>query len=176
LIDTAIRELLSEAGYALGSLSTPKHEVMTFENDTVLGFVLRYPDAKSLLTNWLADSNNVLMAAQFLLRRSDLKAWNVYFLILSDEPANYGQLINVQAIEENLVGTRKIARAGVKATEELRSALLPLLPVQNSPRLEPVDVPAEIRLRTGELPAEGVEAFLSDASEATVLQLLEAGQ
>jgi hypothetical protein len=166
---------MSDAGYSLGSLGTSAGEVLTFENDTLLGFVLRYADAKQLLARWHDDSTKVLTAAQFLLRRSDVKAWNAYFVILADEPANYGELIAIQAIEENLVGTRKIARAGVKAPEDLRSALLPLLPVQNSPQLEPVDVAAEIRLRTSELPKEAIETFLSNASEMTVLQLLEAG-
>lgn len=167
---------MSDAGYLLGSLTTPSGEIITFENDTLLGFVLRYTDPKQLLARWHIDSEQVLSAAQFLLRRAGTKAWNVYFLILAEEPADYGEMIAIQALEENLVGTRKIARAGVKALEDLRSALLPLLPIQNSPQLEPVDVADEIRLRTSELRKEAIETFLSNASDITVLQLLEAGQ
>jgi hypothetical protein len=173
---TAIVELLAEAGYTVGNLATPKGDVVTFENDTVLGFVLRYADAGTMLANWRADSTDALTAAQFLLRRADAKAWNTYILVLADEPGDYGQTISIGAIEEDLVGTRKLARAGVGVGEELRSALLPLLPIQNAPRLEAVDITAEIRLRTSELPTDIVETFLSGASETTLLQLLEAGQ
>ncbi len=172
----AIQEILIEAGYSFGNLATPQGNVATFENDTVLGFVLSYPDAETMIESWRGDSARVLSAAQFALRRSVTKAWNAYFLVLADEPGDYGQTIAIGAIEEDLVGTRKIARAGVAAGEELRSALLPLLPVQNAPRLEAVDMAAEIRMRTSELPSDLVETFLSGASEATLLQLLESRQ
>jgi hypothetical protein len=149
---------------------------MTFENDTVVGFVLHYADAESMLKDWRGRSTEVLTTAQFRLRRLDAKAWNAYLLLLADEPGDYGQTIAIGAIEEDLVGTRKIARAGISAVAEMRSALLALLPIQNTPKLESVDLPAEIRLRTSELPAEVVETFLSGAPESTVLQLLEADQ
>jgi hypothetical protein len=176
LTDASIQELLVEAGYSIGRLSTPKGDVMTFENDTVVGFVLHYADAETMLSDWRDRSTDVLTAAQFRLRRLDTKAWNAYFLLLADEPGSYGQTIAIGAIEEDLVGTRKIARAGTAIAAEARSALLALLPIQNSPKLESVDLSAEIRLRTSELPDEVMETFLSSASESTVLQLLEADQ
>ena len=37
-------------------------------------------------------------------------------------------------------------------------------------------MPAEIRLRTTEVPGNLVDVFLSGASESTLLQVLEAGQ
>ena len=77
------------------------------------------------------------------------------------------------SIEEDLVGTRKIARAGITNTEDIRSALLSLLAIQNAPRLEAVDMPTEIRVRTSELPSELVEAFLSGTNTATLFELLE---
>jgi hypothetical protein len=77
------------------------------------------------------------------------------------------------AIEEDLTGTRKIAQAGVNEVAELRLALLPLLPFQSAPRLEAVDIAAEIRQRATELPARAVDAFLSSADASVVMQVLE---
>ena len=151
----------------------PVNEVATFENDAVLGFISIYPNAAALIERWYEDHTQALKNAQFALRRSNAKAWNVYFLALANEPASYAERITLNAIEENLVGTRKIARAGITVGDELREALLPLLPIQNTPQLQSVDMAAEIRLRTTELPPELVETFLSDAPVETVLQMLE---
>jgi hypothetical protein len=109
------------------------------------------------------------------LRRADRKAWNTYLVLVSERTGNYGENIMLGAIEEDLVGTRKIARAGITNAEDVQAALLPLLAIQGAPRLDPVDMPAEIRLRTSELPGMLVDAFLSGASNATLTQLLEAG-
>ncbi|GHE05396.1 hypothetical protein U879_04035 [Defluviimonas sp. 20V17] len=110
------------------------------------------------------------------LRRAERKAWNAYLVFLAPSPGDYGENIMVGGIEEDLVGTRKIARAGIADAADVRAALLPLLAIQNAPRLDAVDMPAEIRLRTTELPSKLVDGFLSGASENTLLQLLEEGQ
>ena len=173
---SATEAYLTDAGYAVGPLATSQGEVTTFENDSVLGFVLHFPDAGSLIENWRGASDRVLRTAQFALRRAEAKAWNAYFVYLADAPGDYGQNIALGAIEEDLVGTRKIARAGISSTDDLKAALLPLLPVQNAPRLEAVDMATEIRLRTSELPTELIDAFLAGAAEATLTHLLESGQ
>jgi hypothetical protein len=167
-----VRTILIDAGYSIGEIG-PIHEVPTFENDVVLGFVLAYPNAAALIERWYDDHTLVLRLAQFALRRSEAKAWNVYFVALADDPASYAEKIALSAIEENLVGTRKIARAGMTVGDELREALLPLLPIQNTPQVQAVDMTAEIRLRTTELSPELVETFLSNAPLETVLQMLE---
>lgn len=172
----AAEELLREADYDVGSISTLEGHFMTFESDSILGFVACYRDAASLLENWRMASAKILESAKLALRRSETKAWNTYFVFLAEAPGDYGQNIALGAIEEDLVGTRKIARAGVATIQELRSALLPLLPVQTAPRLEPVDMATEIKLRTSELSSDLVETFLSNASEATILQFLEDSQ
>jgi hypothetical protein len=104
------------------------------------------------------------------------KAWNAYAVLISAAEANYSESVVLSAIEENLVGVRKIARAGVRDVADVRDALLPLLPLQSAPKLEAVDMDAEIRLRTTELPSRAVDAFLSGAEEAVVIQVLEEGQ
>jgi hypothetical protein len=45
--------------------------------------------------------------------------------------------------------------------------------VQSAPRLEAVDILAEIRLRATELHSRAIDAFLSTADEGVVIQFLE---
>jgi len=126
-----------------------------------------------LLQRWRADDSALISQHQLSLRRAQAKAWNAYTVCLAVNAASFGELVALNAIEEDLTGTRKIARAGIGDLEELRAALLPLLPIQHAPNLEPVEMPAEIRLRTTELPPHAVEAFLSEAQETVVIQVLE---
>jgi hypothetical protein len=171
-----VQEQLLGAEYAVATADDQDGPVILFENDSILGFVLYFADATTLLERWQPTSRRVLESAQFALRRAERKAWNAYLIFLAEAPGDYGQNIMLGAIEEDLVGTRKIARAGIDSTDDVHAALLPLLSVQNAPRLDAVDMTAEIRLRTTELPSELVEAFLGGASESTLAQLLEAGQ
>lgn len=171
-----VQEQLVESGYAVGTADDPDGSVLLFENDSILGFVLCFPNAGTMLERWQATSHRVIQSSQFALRRAQGKAWNAYLVLLAETPGDYGQNIMLGGIEEDLVGTRKIARTGIADASDVRAALLPLLPIQNAPRLEAVDMPVEIRLRTTELPSELVEGFLRDASESFLLQLLEEGQ
>lgn len=164
---------LVNAGYAVGSMKTTIGNVTTFENDTILGFVIYYQTVDELLQKWQTEGDIVLQSAQFSLRRAGTKAWNTYLVYLADAQGEYGQQIRLGSIEEDLVGTRKIARSGLSESLDYRSALLPLLPLQNAPQLEAVDMPSEIRLRTTELPPELLDTFLSGASETTLFLMLE---
>ena len=170
------QEQLIGAHYAVSTANDQDGVVLLFEDDTILGFVLFFPDAATLLQQWQPISQRVLQAAQLALRRAESKAWNAYLVLLAEAEGDYGQHVMLGGIEEDLVGTRKIARAGIANVEDVRAALLPLLAIQNAPRLDAVDMPAEIRLRTTELPSELVDAFLSGATENTLSQLLDTGQ
>jgi hypothetical protein len=171
-----VSQQLREAGYSVAALDEPSVKYLTFEGNTVLGFVLEYPDTRSLIANWRSHSQQVLKAAQFGLRRAEGKSWNAYLILLAAEPADYGASAMLSAIEEDLTGTRKIARAGIGDEEDARGALLPLLAIQNAPQLDAVDMASEIRLRTTELPTDLVEAFVGGAPDAAILQMLETGQ
>lgn len=146
---------------------------LSFEGATILGFLLAYRDAAELLARWRQDTGVLIAAHQFGLRRAREKAWNTYLILLAGGAPHYAEQVALSAIEEDLSGTRKIARAGIVDLDSLRSALLSLLPIQSAPRLEPVDMRGEIRLRTTELPDRAVEAFLSQAPVAVVAQSLE---
>ena len=174
--EAAARQLLVNSGYSVGELHVGDRNVVIFENATVLGFALLYKDSLELLENWRVHSDLVLRETQFSLRQAGEKAWNTYTVFLSEDRANPHDRAKLQGIEEDLVGTRKIARAGVKDAEELRLALLPLMGIQNAPRLEPIDMVKEIRLRTSELPDELIDGFIADVPKSMMTKLLESGQ
>ena len=167
------QRVLAEGGIVTTPVDLDGITALAFESLTVVGFVVMYPHAEELLFGWERDMNRLVDKFQFSLRRAQAKAWNTYAVFLATAIPSYGQQIAMSAVEENLVGTRKIARAGVSSAEAVRAALLPLLPFQHVPRLEAVDMKAEIQLRTTELPSRLVEAFLSEASDATLAQVLE---
>jgi len=164
--------LLTDAGYDAAIYVVADCWHLTFENDTVLGFVLAFDTASALVKGWEGNADRVLNGYKFALRRGNKKAWNVYTVFLARGHAGFGERALMAGIEENLVGTRKIARP-VSGIEDLRDALLPLLPFQNNPRLEEVNLRSEIALRSQELPARAVKAFLSGDAESAVLPVLE---
>ena len=174
--EAAVRQHLVNDGYSIGELQALDCRVVIFENATVLGFIFLYSDSSALFANWQNDSEQMLREAQFCLRQAGKKAWNTYTVFLADNQTSPDDAVMLQAIEEDLSGTRKIARTGVKDVDELRLALLPLLAIQNAPRLEPIDMTKEIRLRTSELPDDLVDGFIGDAPNAVMAQLLESGK
>lgn len=165
--------LLEEFGYAVAEISVRNKAALIFEDATVLGFLFSYQTAADLLKGWEADSDAAIAAHQFSLRRGANKSWNTYSVFLASDGADSVSTVAINNIEEDLSGTRKIARSKVSDSLDLRAALLPLLPIQTAPRLERVDMPAEIRQRTTELPDRVVDAFLSQAAIDIVIGILE---
>lgn len=145
---------------------------LVFEGQTVMGFVVHYPSVTALLDSWRGDLDALVSRFRFGIRRADRKAWNTYGVLLADGHADPSEQSRLGLIEEDLTGTRKIARA-IGDGSDLERAILPLLPLQHAPRLEAIDIRAEIRLRTKELPADLVDVFLSDAPDSVVLQVME---
>lgn len=170
---TSSAKVLGEAGFTVTTVSVGTRQAMAFEDKNVLGFIFSYDDASRLMLEWSTDADQAISTYQFGLRKAGLKAWNAYIVLLASGAADYAQTVSMGAIEEDLAGTRKIARAGVNDIADLHAALLPLLALQSAPRLEAVDIADEIRQRTTELPPRAVDAFLSSADEAVVMQVLE---
>jgi hypothetical protein len=166
---TLATEVLSRFRYDLQILD---EATATFENETVLGFVLVFPTPGALLQTWKLRSDEAIQHKQFQLRAAGEKAWNTYIVLLAEEEAERGQIASLTLIEEDLLATRKIARAGVASERQAQSALLSLLPLQSAPVLESVDMEAEIRARGSDVSDAALRAFLSDADEALVLQVL----
>lgn len=165
--------LLTRMGFAATRSSVRGREVLIFEDDSVIGFVFSYPNAQSLIAGWGNDSEAAVSAHQLVLRRAGQKAWNTYVVLLASGEASYAEMAALAAIEEDLSGTRKIARSDIKDISDVVAALLPLLPLQSAPRLDAVDMVFEIRQRATELPPRAVDAFVSDIEVSVVLQVIE---
>lgn len=165
--------ILKSAGFASKLVGVGGRQVVVFEDQTVVGFVLCYSTSEELVRDWGKDSQVVIAEHQFGLRRAGQKAWNTYLVLLALEGAREPHAAILSSIEEDLVGTRKIASAGVSDIGKLRNALLPMLPLQAAPLLGAVDISAEVRQRATELPSRIVDAFLSQAEEGIVFQILE---
>lgn len=165
--------ILNDASFSTEIAVIGRTETLVFEGETTLGFLFSYEDFQTLSSMWEQDAGAAVSRYSFALKRAGQKAWNTYVILLAGGDTNYSSTVLLSAIEENLVGTRKIARAGLRDLADLRAALLTLLPLQSSPRLEAVDLLVEIRQRTTELPPRSVDAFLSNVDASVVLQILE---
>ncbi len=167
------QRVLVEAKIETNCADMRRQKLLAFESSTVIGFIFFYERADRLIERWRSDVQLTIEGSQLALRRAAAKAWNTYAILLAEATPSYAESVVFSGIEEDLIGTRKIARAGVKDVKDVRAALLPLLPIQNAPRLDATDIVGEIRLRTTELPQRVVEAFLSGASDAVVVQIFE---
>lgn len=173
---------LGDAGFSTRFVEIPEsaggnvREALAFENVTVLGFVIAYGTAAELIERWKADGDSIVRLHRDVLRAARQKAWNAYLILLSEEAASFEQSLALGQIEEDLEAMRKITKAGVLGDSGARAALLPLLPFRAAPVLDPIDMREEIASRSSELNADIVQAFLSEADENIVLQLLEDGE
>jgi hypothetical protein len=171
--------VLAEAGFSTrlaevpGEESTASIETLAFENATVLGFVVAYDDPTQLVASWKADGDRIVMRHRDALQSARQKAWNAYLVLISRGSADFAQALALGQVEEDLEAMRKITKAGVTGVAGARTALLPLLPFRAAPSLDPIDMREEILSRSTELDDDLVAAFLSNADESVVMQLLE---
>ncbi|MGO8000132.1 hypothetical protein ACC725_08095 [Rhizobium ruizarguesonis] len=171
LLDNAI-EVLVDAQFSIDRETGLEHAI-AFESPTVLGFLFVYDNPSQLLSLWYGDSGKITSERRFQLRSAGAKAWNTYVILLSQAAATEVQSVAMTGIEEDLSGTRKIARAGIRGHEDTRNALLSLLPLRAAPVLQPVAMSEEIKQRTTELPTQVVDAFLALDDEEQLVRLLE---
>ncbi len=168
-----VQAVLAGSGFEMVLPKPTLSNALAFESDTVLGFVIAYSTVADLLGGWRRDADEVALERRLWLRAAGAKAWNVYILLLAHEEASFAASIALGSIEEDLVGTRKIARAGVTSIVGIQNAILPLLPFGAAPVLEPIDMCIEIKARATELNQVAVDAFLSLSEQSVVLQMLE---
>ena len=167
-----VSSVLEEAGFTWFAVDAETNNCLAFENHASFGFLHIYEEIDGLMSNWKADSENAFSKFRFQIKSSGEKAWNAYSVFLAFEQPNAQHAALLARIEEDLSGTRKIARAVSTTYDKIRLGLLPLLRIQSLPVLEPVDIVAEIRTRAVGLPAKAVEAFLLRAPNSEVLRLM----
>lgn len=124
------RSYLEQAGYRTES-ARELDGVFYFEDPNLLGFVAVHETVNDLIDHWEKLQDKFLRQSASRLRSDPRKLWNVYSIHVTEVEAKLDSLQELERIEEDFRGTRKIAAASVKSKADVRQALLPLLPVQN---------------------------------------------
>lgn len=167
------QSILMEAKYHIVPFTEDGHEYIAFENNTLFGFLHYYSTIEKLLYSWKQDKDKLLRKFSPRFRLAGPKAWNVYTVLLTSERSTEIQFHALQDIEEDLSETRKIARSDLETTDDVRAALLSLLPFSYIPSLPPLDIRQEIAMRAQDLPEKALKAFLADEELSKVATLLE---
>ncbi len=175
LIDQA-QVQLRDAGYTTLPVDGTRQGVLRFEDDVVLGFLYVFPDVTTLLSGWYVAQKASITRFAPQLRLSRDKAWNVYSIFITEAAAQATEEQKINRIEEDFAATRKIARAGIKSPDDMRRALLPLLPLAKSEDFSVSDYASKLRSRLSMLPRLAVEAMLSSAGPEEIARILMDGK
>lgn len=171
-IRSTVEITLREAGYATWLWSPGKLEVTCFEDEALGGFVHLFTDSKQLLETWQNVQDATLSRYAPVLKAAGAKAWNIYSVFLAQQPVgSSGELRMLNKIEEQLQHTRKIVKAGLMTEKDVRSALLPLLPISSLATISTIDFTSRLKSKLVDLPPKAISAFLSkvDASEVVAV-------
>ena len=170
-ISTQIEIVLRDADYDTWTSAGTSSPITCFESAALMGFVHIFDSASSLLKEWEIRQNQVLERHAAALRAAGAKAWNVYSIFLTAEPAPE-KTREIDRIEENFEFTRKIARASVRTDEDVERALLPLISIRSSPSLGMSNFNDRLRSRLKDLPQDAVTAFLNNVSSSEIVRIL----
>jgi hypothetical protein len=163
--------VLRDAGYDTWSWTQSPPSVISFENQTLIGFIHVFETAGALLEKWQSDQQAVLARHSAALRGAGPKAWNVYSIFLTAEQGTQGQR-GVERIEEDFSLTRKIARTAVRTPQDVERVLLPLIGIKAQPLLTEVDFETRLKTRLKDIPADAVTAFLGPIKAEEVARIL----
>jgi hypothetical protein len=125
-----VESVLEQAGFRC-RISSYDPSVLWFEDDSILGFVGIFDTAEEMVKSWSNKQATFIQRNAAALRRSNLKAWNCYAILLCAEQVNLEGRQLFAEIEGDLSLTRKIVAEGISTQRDLQRALLPILPIQN---------------------------------------------
>ena len=157
-----LQALLGEAGFTMHLTTLDGSNIVCFEDDTLMGFGRIFEDPSGLLKGWRDAEMSLLTRYAPRLRTAGEKAWNVYCLFLCSAAADVLQNREVNRIEEDLDRTRKIAACGLASREDLKRALLPILPLQFQAELRPEDVTERLQTRIRAIAPKASKVALDD--------------
>lgn len=163
-----VRAALQGAGYRCAA--TQDGDVV-FEDDTLLGFVSVQASARDILGTWRAKQDAFLRSFATPLRKDAGKAWNVYSVFLAGNACAPDEAAALLQVEEDFVGTRKLARSGIETEDDVSEALYPLLPIENSVSLAEGDALVRVKARL-DFPPE-ITAALSGAAEVSLEEIAD---
>lgn len=167
------KRLLKESKFDVATSDT-NQQYLIFESNTLIGFVIAFSTVSDLLNKWQVTADGIFEQYASAFRKAGQKAWNGYLVLVTCDLASDEDFHALQNIEEDLTQIRKIARSNIQSADDLKAALLSILPISYIPSLPPLDIKQEIRKRAQEIPAIALEEFLSDTELDKVATLLEA--
>jgi len=171
-IHTQVEVVLREADFDTWPWSDGTRAVTCFESQTVAGFVHVFDTCDALLKGWRESQLAVLARFAPALRPAGVKAWNVYSVFLTPDPGTPIHVFGVERIEEDFALTRKIARCNVVVADDIRNALLPLLPASSFVAVAAADYQTQLRRRLSEVDQNVATAFLGNQSAVEVAAFL----
>lgn len=166
------RALLETHGYATAAL-VPTGRSFSFEDANLLGGAFVYDDLDQLLEKWEPRQDQFLAEFAGRLRSVPEKLWNIYTVHLTSgrcDPARSSALFSV---EENFRGTRKIARSGLQTKDDVKSALLALLPIQSMIDVRDQDVDQLVQDRLKSIHPAFSALFSTTSATELAARLLE---
>ena len=147
--------------------------VVCFEDDALIAFGCIFDEPGAFLARWKVTEMSLLTRYSGTLRVAGEKAWNVYSVFLCSSAGDSLQNRQVSWIEEDLERTRKIAACGLASREDLVRALLPLLPLQYQPVLQPEDATQRLERRIRSIAPTALAVVLDETVPvAEVVRLL----
>ena len=165
-----VEEILQESHYSCLT-SDSSIDMLLFEDENLLGAVAVFESPEILLAKWVSVQQSFLESNAPHLRRAAEKSWNCYMVLLCPEPIAKELESRLAVIEEDFVSTRKIARCGLSTKEDVRRALLPLLPLQQIVTVGG-NMQPDLRSRLTELPSDALAALFGTSSPPEIAAML----
>lgn len=168
-----VQGVLIEAGFSAALAEVGGSLVVSFEDEAVMGFVCLFSSPKELLGGWEHLQRSLLSKWAPSLRTAGEKAWNVYCCFLCRSPGDAQEVRQVRWIEEDLNQTRKISACDIVSREDVVRALLPIMPLQYSARLQNEDLARRFESRLRHVVPDHVGVILNeDIAAEEVVRLL----
>lgn len=161
-----------DAGYVTQQWLESQVPMISFENETIIGFAHFFGSSNDLLHGWESAEEAALDRFRFLIRSAGEKAWNVYSIFLAPDDPTKASTVELMKIEENFRQTRKIAKGGITSNSGIVNALLPLIPIQNRPVLDEINLESRLKISLSEIHQDGASALLGGASAKEIAQIL----
>jgi hypothetical protein len=150
------KTVLETNGYFVSPI---RNEAFEFEDGALLGFV-HSTSLRKILSTWSTRQRDFVTRNAGFLRKSSMKAWNLYSVFLTDDAVGPEERKAITNIEEDFHATRKIVQAGIASLNDVTRALYPFIPIQNLVSFHTDDVLETLRARLGTLPLAAVKALL----------------
>ena len=161
ILETAM-SILSESDFDIRQQSDLT-DSFQFENETIMGLFSNYSTVDEMLESWFLRQSDFLNKYAPIFRKSGEKAWNIYTVYATSDECSFEKLAQLNAIEENFDSTRKIARTGLVTANDIKTILLPILPIQSLIRVAETDIISELKSRL-DLDDKAKEALLGTSS------------